>query len=98
MAELECQVECDPTLRRELEILWMKDGMNILSNFSEGCVMFSLRSRMIYIVPNGSTFNSMNFKKGFALKTGRISMSYDIFWSADILFIVLSVLESWIKY
>uniref|UniRef100_A0A673J9X6 Neural cell adhesion molecule L1-like protein n=1 Tax=Sinocyclocheilus rhinocerous TaxID=307959 RepID=A0A673J9X6_9TELE len=36
MAELECQVECDPTLRRELEILWMKDGMNILSNFSEG--------------------------------------------------------------
>uniref|UniRef100_A0A671LIL9 Neural cell adhesion molecule L1-like protein n=1 Tax=Sinocyclocheilus anshuiensis TaxID=1608454 RepID=A0A671LIL9_9TELE len=38
MAELECQVECDPTLRRELEILWMKDGMNILSNFSEGWV------------------------------------------------------------
>uniref|UniRef100_A0A672NC51 Neural cell adhesion molecule L1-like protein n=1 Tax=Sinocyclocheilus grahami TaxID=75366 RepID=A0A672NC51_SINGR len=36
MVELECQVECDPTLRRELEILWMKDGMNILSNFSEG--------------------------------------------------------------
>ncbi|XP_016392215.1 neural cell adhesion molecule L1-like protein [Sinocyclocheilus rhinocerous] len=36
MAELECQVECDPTLGRELEILWMKDGMNILSNFSEG--------------------------------------------------------------
>uniref|UniRef100_A0A8C1V9T7 Neural cell adhesion molecule L1-like protein n=1 Tax=Cyprinus carpio TaxID=7962 RepID=A0A8C1V9T7_CYPCA len=36
IAELECQVECDPTLRRELEILWMKDGMNILSNFSEG--------------------------------------------------------------
>ncbi|KAL1249724.1 hypothetical protein QQF64_020729 [Cirrhinus molitorella] len=36
MAELECQVECDPTLRRELEILWIKDGMNILSNFSEG--------------------------------------------------------------
>ncbi|XP_059396389.1 neural cell adhesion molecule L1-like protein [Carassius carassius] len=35
MAKLECQVECDPTLRRELEILWMKDGMNILSNFSE---------------------------------------------------------------
>uniref|UniRef100_A0A8C2FSL8 Neural cell adhesion molecule L1-like protein n=1 Tax=Cyprinus carpio TaxID=7962 RepID=A0A8C2FSL8_CYPCA len=36
IAELECQVECDPTLRKELEILWMKDGMNILSNFSEG--------------------------------------------------------------
>ncbi|XP_052450225.1 cell adhesion molecule L1-like a isoform X4 [Carassius gibelio] len=36
MAELQCQVECDSTLRRELEILWMKDGMNILSNFSEG--------------------------------------------------------------
>ncbi|XP_056093650.1 cell adhesion molecule L1-like a isoform X1 [Rhinichthys klamathensis goyatoka] len=35
MAELECQVECDPTLRRQLEILWMKDGINILSNFSE---------------------------------------------------------------
>uniref|UniRef100_A0A673J5P9 Neural cell adhesion molecule L1-like protein n=1 Tax=Sinocyclocheilus rhinocerous TaxID=307959 RepID=A0A673J5P9_9TELE len=40
MAELECQVECDPTLRRELEILWMKDGMNILSNFSEGWVNY----------------------------------------------------------
>ncbi len=40
----------------------------------------------------------MNFKKGCAVKTGRISMSYDIFRSADILFIVLSVLESWIKY
>uniref|UniRef100_A0A8C2A330 Neural cell adhesion molecule L1 n=1 Tax=Cyprinus carpio TaxID=7962 RepID=A0A8C2A330_CYPCA len=36
MAELECQVECDPTLRRELETLWMKDGMNILTNVSEG--------------------------------------------------------------
>ncbi|XP_050953133.1 cell adhesion molecule L1-like a isoform X9 [Labeo rohita] len=36
MAELECQVECDPTLRRELKILWMKDGMHILSNVSEG--------------------------------------------------------------
>ncbi|XP_077070178.1 cell adhesion molecule L1-like a isoform X2 [Siphateles boraxobius] len=35
MAELECQVECDPTLRRQLEILWMKDGINILSSFSE---------------------------------------------------------------
>lgn len=35
MAELECQVECDPTLRRELEILWLKDGINIFSNFSE---------------------------------------------------------------
>ncbi|XP_067302752.1 cell adhesion molecule L1-like a isoform X3 [Pseudorasbora parva] len=35
MAEVECQVECDPTLRRELEILWLKDGINILSNFSE---------------------------------------------------------------
>ncbi|CAM4681666.1 unnamed protein product [Leuciscus chuanchicus] len=35
MVELECQVECDSTLRRQLEILWMKDGINILSNFSE---------------------------------------------------------------
>ncbi|ROL40963.1 Neural cell adhesion molecule L1-like protein [Anabarilius grahami] len=35
MAELECQVECDPTLRRELEILWLKDEINIFSNFSE---------------------------------------------------------------
>ncbi|XP_051736376.1 cell adhesion molecule L1-like a isoform X10 [Ctenopharyngodon idella] len=35
MVELECQVECDPTLRRELEILWLKDEINILSNFSE---------------------------------------------------------------
>lgn len=40
----------------------------------------------------------MDFKKGCAVKTGRITVSYDIFWSADILFIVLSVLESWIKY
>ncbi|TRY58156.1 hypothetical protein DNTS_014193 [Danionella cerebrum] len=35
MAELECQVECDPTLRRELDIVWLKDGINILSNFSD---------------------------------------------------------------
>ncbi|XP_051518827.1 cell adhesion molecule L1-like a isoform X1 [Myxocyprinus asiaticus] len=35
MAELECQVECDPTLRRELEILWLKDGIDILSNYTE---------------------------------------------------------------
>uniref|UniRef100_A0A8C2GJR6 Neural cell adhesion molecule L1-like protein n=1 Tax=Cyprinus carpio TaxID=7962 RepID=A0A8C2GJR6_CYPCA len=40
MAELECQVECDPTLRRELETLWMKDGMNILTNVSEGWVTY----------------------------------------------------------
>ncbi|XP_056305942.1 cell adhesion molecule L1-like a isoform X1 [Danio aesculapii] len=36
VAELECQVECDPSLRRELEFVWLKDGINILSNTSEG--------------------------------------------------------------
>ncbi|XP_051516489.1 neural cell adhesion molecule L1-like protein isoform X2 [Myxocyprinus asiaticus] len=35
MTELECLVECDPTLRRELEILWLKDGIDILSNYTE---------------------------------------------------------------
>nr|ACD88870.1 camel [Danio rerio] len=35
VAELECQVECDPSLRRELEFVWLKDGINILSNSSE---------------------------------------------------------------
>lgn len=33
-AELECQVECDPTLSRELEVLWVKDGIKII--LSEG--------------------------------------------------------------
>ncbi|KAA0706861.1 Processed neural cell adhesion molecule [Triplophysa tibetana] len=35
-AELECQVMSDPTLSRELEVLWVKDGIQIISNLSEG--------------------------------------------------------------
>nr|XP_055044437.1 cell adhesion molecule L1-like a isoform X2 [Misgurnus anguillicaudatus] len=36
VAELECQVEGDPTLNRELEVLWFKDGIKMISNISEG--------------------------------------------------------------
>lgn len=38
-AELECQIECDPTLSRDLEVLWLKDGIRIISNLSEGYVI-----------------------------------------------------------
>ncbi|KAI4881927.1 hypothetical protein NFI96_021097 [Prochilodus magdalenae] len=34
MAELQCQVDCDPSLTGELEILWQKDGVDIFSNFT----------------------------------------------------------------